>query len=257
MKKIRPYVIGFVAGAVCMVSTSVIAANSEVVAQVFNEAFFKINDKLVYAPSDQPVINYNNRAYVPVRFVAEQLGCEVGWDVATKQVTIKHEPEVVEKVVEKVGAKIVYADADEDNSDKKVYSTLPVSKNGDGFTATVKNIIAKENTVYTDAGTKIFVKLENTSDSTRIQLIPGSTTLEVDGKKYAVNNISTNKDMGWYQDILPKDDNSDDDEYTGYMYFDSIPEDWDKATMTIEVRKNGTSKTEKEKITFNFMNKDK
>ena len=41
------------------------------------------------------------------------------------------------------------------------------------------------------------------------------------------------------------------------MYFDSIPEDWEKATMTIEVRKNGTSKTEKEKITFNFMNKDK
>ena len=111
--------------------------------------------------------------------------------------------------------------------------------------------------MYTDAGTKIFVKLENTSDSTRIQLIPGSTTLEVDGKKYDVNNVSTNKDMGWYQDILPKDDNSDDDEYTGYMYFDSIPEDWEKATMTIEVRKNGTSKTEKEKITFNFMNKDK
>ena len=35
-----------------------------------------------------PIIDKNNRTLVPVRFISEALGCEVGWDDKTKTVTI-------------------------------------------------------------------------------------------------------------------------------------------------------------------------
>lgn len=38
---------------------------------------------------DQPPIIKNSRTLVPLRAIAEGLGCEVGWDGATQTVTIE------------------------------------------------------------------------------------------------------------------------------------------------------------------------
>ncbi len=45
----------------------------------------------VYFPDQQPYINEDNRSMVPLRFVAEKMGCEVDWNQETHTVTISKE----------------------------------------------------------------------------------------------------------------------------------------------------------------------
>lgn len=45
----------------------------------------------VYFPDQQPYINKDNRSMVPLRFVAEKMGCEVDWNQETHAVTISKE----------------------------------------------------------------------------------------------------------------------------------------------------------------------
>lgn len=42
----------------------------------------------IYFPDEQPYLDQAQRLQVPVRFVSEALGAKVGWDAATKTVTI-------------------------------------------------------------------------------------------------------------------------------------------------------------------------
>ena len=47
-----------------------------------------VNGKTVAFPDVQPFIDSNGRILVPVRFVSEELGCEVDWNASTRRVTI-------------------------------------------------------------------------------------------------------------------------------------------------------------------------
>ena len=97
MKRFRTLALGFVLGAACMVTTTAIAAALNVSAILPGNITFKINGKNVAAASDMPVLNYSDRVYVPIRFVADQLGWSIDWDVVTRQVVIEApEPKVVE-----------------------------------------------------------------------------------------------------------------------------------------------------------------
>lgn len=53
---------------------------------------------------DVAPVAISGRTMVPLRFVAEALGCEVGWDEATRTVTVKHTPYVTPAV----GGRITY-----------------------------------------------------------------------------------------------------------------------------------------------------
>ena len=77
MKNIKGVAMGFVAGALCMVSVTAFAAYPQVMTSVLNDVLFQINGEKVASPSDQPVLNYNGYTYVPVRYVSEALGAEV------------------------------------------------------------------------------------------------------------------------------------------------------------------------------------
>lgn len=50
-----------------------------------------IGNKRIEFPDQQPFIDENNRILVPVRFVAENLGAEVGWNQERKEVVITNE----------------------------------------------------------------------------------------------------------------------------------------------------------------------
>jgi len=47
-----------------------------------------VNGKTVEFPDVQPFTDANGRIFVPVRFVSEELGCEVEWHLSTSTVTI-------------------------------------------------------------------------------------------------------------------------------------------------------------------------
>ena len=131
MKAWKASIIGFTVGVLAMGTTPVLAnAYKKVEAYLMHDAMFQIDDKVVTSPSDQPVLNYNGYIYVPTRFVAENLGCDIRFDALTRRVNIiSPEPEVVEKVVEKEVEKIVYVDSEDAVDGNKVYKDLPITIN--------------------------------------------------------------------------------------------------------------------------------
>ena len=242
MKNMKMLVIGFAAGAACMLTTSVIAANTDVTAKLSNDILFKINGTVVGSPSDQPVLNYNDRVYVPIRFVAEQLNCEVNWDIPSRQVVVESpEPEV--KIVEKEVIKEVpvYVDKDDAPDGEVVYSKLPVKKNTSDYKIEITGISRKES----DKSTKVFVSIENKGEYP-IQLVQRDSVFVVDGEEIEMNSLYNSWDMNWYNDIQP------DDTYEGYLNFEIIPEDYDKMDLTLTIRTNGETDTDNRDETFHF-----
>jgi len=244
MKNIKTLIIGFAAGAAFMFTTSAIAANANVTAVLTPDIFFKVDGEVVAPASDQPILNYNNRVYVPIRFAATLTGATVDWDVASRKVVItKPEAEVVEKEVVKEVEKIVYVDSSlNPDSSTAVYSSLPLTKNTSDYKIEVTGISRKP----TESITKVFLTLENKQEN-KIQLEQSDSKLIVDGEEYPLTSIRAQWDNSWYNDI------EEDDENEGSLAFTLIPEDWSQASLTVTFRENitdGDTKT----VTFYFIN---
>ena len=88
MKKWKPAVFGFIAGAMTMVTVTALGAYSQVTVSLFPDVTFRFDGERVASPSDQPVLNYQGYTYVPLRFVAETLNAEVNWDAAARLVDV-------------------------------------------------------------------------------------------------------------------------------------------------------------------------
>ena len=248
MKNWKSVFTGFIAGALCMVGTTALAAGVYVSAYVSGDITFNIDDQIVVAPSDQPVLNYNSRAYVPIRFVAEQLGCEVEWDVVKRQVVINTPEPEVQEVIKEVEVEVpVYIDKDEAPDGAKVYSKAPVTLKSSDYEIELIGATRRE----LEQSTKIFINIENKSESEqKIYLLPNTATLIADGEEYDLNLAAGDKDewyTTWYNGV-PYDE-----EYEGELYFDIVPEDTEQMTLTFtlrmeDVREGTVDKT----IEFNF-----
>lgn len=59
-------------------------------AQAASSITVKVDGKVIDFPDAKPYVNSDNRAMVPVRFVAEALGCDVYWEVEGKNVVTIH-----------------------------------------------------------------------------------------------------------------------------------------------------------------------
>lgn len=243
MKNFKMLAIGFVAGVACMVTTSAIAANTSVTATVAPDIFFSADGTVVAPPSDQPILNYNDRIYVPVRFAAELTKAEVDWDVVNHKVVITSpKQEVIEKEVIKEVEKIVYVDAnDNPNNDKVVYSTLPIKKTESNYTVEVTGVSRQESAQQT----RIFLTLDNKNDNP-IQLVQDESKLTVDGEEIKYSKLISQWDNEWFNNI------ENDTEYDGYLLFDMVPEDWMTASLELKVRNNGGSDNETKTIKVNF-----
>lgn len=244
MKNWKTLVLGFVAGAACMVGTTALAAGVNVSAFISGDITFRIDGKNVAADNEMPVLNYNSRVYVPMSFVAEQLGCKVEWDIIKRQVVITSpEPQIIEKVVEKVVEKPVYIDANEDPNGNKAYNSLPVKQTANDYEITVTGVSRSE----ADRLTKIYVLLENRGNN-RIQLVQTDTKITVDDQEMELTKRVDERDKGWYNEIKRKDD------YDGYLMVDDIPDDWHYMTLEMKIRINNGNTTEEENVTFNIKN---
>ncbi len=75
----KKYIIGFVCGVVIATSTTVIATDS-IQAYLFpSEVVIRSGETIrpIDINGENTVINYNNRAYIPLRTFAEAMGAEV------------------------------------------------------------------------------------------------------------------------------------------------------------------------------------
>ncbi|UKS27353.1 copper amine oxidase N-terminal domain-containing protein [Paenibacillus sp. HWE-109] len=82
----KKFIIGVVVGSILSLSSVVVASDS-VQAYLF-EVYFTINGRNTAIEKDYSVLNYNGSTYVPVRFIAEQLGASVDYNAINKEIAI-------------------------------------------------------------------------------------------------------------------------------------------------------------------------
>ncbi|MGE4213379.1 MAG: stalk domain-containing protein [Anaerotignaceae bacterium] len=239
MKNFKSAAMGFVAGALCMVSVTAFAAYSDVTAKLFNDVTFKFDGVATASPSDQPVLNYNGYAYVPIRYVSDNLGATIDYDIATRVIDIQSDKKTYVKEVEV--EKIVYVEKGSDEAETiNTYETLPVKSKKNKHTVEITGV---SRDTY-DRNTKIFVDLENDSEA-GVQLVPSKATLVVDGEEVNASVLVNKWDNGWSTSDINYDES-----YEGFLLFDLLDEEWTNADLTVTLREQGG--TEEEVHTFHF-----
>lgn len=223
MKNFKTLVIGFVAGATCMVSVTAFANYADITAKLFNDVTFTFDGTKVASPSEQPVLNYNGYTYVPLRFVAETLGATVNWDIATRDIDVQSDKKTYIKEVEV--EKIVYVEKDP-SSDTAVYSKLPQSARQNNHKIQVTGVDRNTVSQYT----KLFVNVENLNQQ-GVQLVPSTSKLIVDGKEVDRFKIPSQWDTSWETKYIEYDDEND-----GYLIFDLIDEDYERLELSFDLR---------------------
>lgn len=243
-KTLKTLAVGFVVGAACMMTTTAIGASKTVSAIINDNLFFRINGEFSKATDENPILNYNGYNYVPLRFIAEKLDCDVDWDAVTKTVTIRGaEPTEkiveVEKVVEV--EKIVYVN-DESVEGSKVYKKIPTSYKTNEYEIELLGIARRTS----DDQTKVFVNVINKGDGT-VQLNQKESVLTVDGEEYKMSDMIRDWDQNWYNDVKRND------EKEGYLVFDLIDEDWSTASLELTLNlMDNSGKATYEEVCINF-----
>lgn len=246
MKSWKVGLLGFAAGAMVMGVSPVFASVYKTIqAQIMADVMFQVDDKTIASPSNQPVLNYNGYIYVPLRFAAEALECQVSFDPVMKRVAmVSPEPEVIEKVVEKEVEKVVYVDKSDD-PDYVVYNKLPVTVYKDGYEITLKNVMMDDEENAGMRRTRTYLKVENT-DVTKISLMPYEAKLTLDDKEFDVSIGGGRWDDAWSENIRK------DEQKEGYLLFNGVEYNYTKASLQFQVRVNDGSGDVIEDIRFDF-----
>ena len=247
MKNWKSVLIGFAAGTMCMATTPAFAGIYKAVqAQLMPDVLFDIDGKVVGSPSNQPVVNYNGYIYVPIRFIADSLDCEIAFDPVTKRVKIvSPEPEVIEKVVEKEIEKIVYVDQSDD-PDYVVYNKLPVTVYRDGYKIALRTIMMDDKDGGGKKRTRTYLTVENT-DISKVSLMPYDAKLTLRGVEYDVSTSGGGRWEDNWDETIRKEE-----EKEGYLLFDGVDYDYSKGTLEFQMRVNDDSGDTIEDIRIDF-----
>ncbi|GEM_PF-7007869 len=101
--------------------------------------FVKVNDNAVSFPDAEPYIDENGRTQIPIRAVAEALGCKVDWDDASQTAIITKDNTVIMIVIGssdmQVGSETVQMDTAAEIKDERTY--IPVRFVGEALGMTV------------------------------------------------------------------------------------------------------------------------
>lgn len=245
MKNFKSVAMGFVAGSLCMVTVTAMAAYSDVTAKLWNDVSFNINGNKVTS-TDQPTLNYNGYTYVPLRFITESLGGEATYDTVSKVVTVNMPEKIVEKEVEVIKEVPVYIDKEtsEGKDVKYTYSSLPQKSSKDNYTVEVTGVTRTPS----NNTTKILVKIDNSENSSvNLQLQPTKSKLTVNGEEVNLTKISNQQDNSWYlADIQP------DEEKEGYVTFELTEDGKLDCDLELVVRDNTNNKEEVHEFHFSY-----
>ncbi|MFZ5968853.1 MAG: stalk domain-containing protein [Bacillota bacterium] len=197
---------------------------------------FEFNGEQKKLPQGYEVLIYNDRSYVPARFVAEELGAKVDWDDVTKTIKFTSQPV---KEQDNDNEKPKETDTSSDTSEPQVsYRELPISKHFQEMNLEVLSVVTEDPEISSDAGTKIYVALEN-KERIGLQLLQRETKIVVDGVDYSMEKVLPYKlDSRWYNDVTY------DETEEGYILIPKIPKDAKTMDLTLTVLKND-SKQEK------------
>lgn len=91
LKKYKQLIAGIMIGSIVS-GVGVVSAAPSISALMVDYIKFKFDGTEKRVPDGYTVLMYQDRTYVPARFVAENLGFNVGWDGTTSTVTVEKKP---------------------------------------------------------------------------------------------------------------------------------------------------------------------
>lgn len=92
LKKLRQFIAGTLVGATLFGGTAVFAANSSTIDVIFQPLKYYFDEVEKKPNSDQQGFVYKGTTYVPLRFISESLGKEVGWDGKNFSIYVGKQP---------------------------------------------------------------------------------------------------------------------------------------------------------------------
>ena len=220
--KKRYLVLGIAAGFLLSLGVQTYAqdAVSTVAAWIRNDYHIEYNGEEKKLPEGYQILVYQNRTYLPLRYVGELLGADIQWDGETNTASIFQEknPGII---------------------DTTGYGVLPQSVETLDYRITATALMGKDDT----EGARLYLSLKNKSDSV-LRLDQGSTVFEIDGKKYTYRDVdSLLYDSRWYTTYLEKDAEAE-----GYLRLPKEAKEASRITMTFHLTQDGN--TEPIPVTF-------
>lgn len=220
--KKRYLVLGIAAGFLLSLGVQTYAqdAVSTVAAWIRNDYRIEYNGEEKKLPEGYQILVYQNRTYLPLRYVGELLGADIQWDGETNTASIFQEknPGII---------------------DTTGYGVLPQSVETLDYRITATALMGKDDA----EGPRLYLSLKNKTDSV-LRLDQGSTVFEIDGKEYTYRDVdSLLYDSRWYTTYLEKDAEAE-----GYLRLPKEAKEASQITMTFHLTQDGN--TEPIPVTF-------
>lgn len=220
--KKRYLVLGIAAGFLLSLGVQTYAqdAVSTVAAWIRNDYRIEYNGEEKKLPEGYQILVYQNRTYLPLRYVGELLGADIQWDGETNTASIFQEknPGII---------------------DTTGYGVLPQSVETLDYRITATALMGKDDT----EGARLYLSLKNKTDSV-LRLDQGSTVFEIDGKEYTYRDVdSLLYDSRWYTTYLEKDAEAE-----GYLRLPKEAKEASQITITFHLTQDGN--TEPIPVTF-------
>lgn len=193
MKKNKHLLIGLIVGMLVASGGQIFAASAieKVEAYINHDMTFTFDGEKKALSDDYQVLVYKDKSYVPVRFVAENLGATVEWNDTTKVIALT-------SAKQETSSK-------PDDTDKTVYKELPIFKQNESLKVSA-DMYGKDS-----KGDRVWFTVENKTDKP-IQLSQSSTKIIADGKEYSMDSKqAVDFDKRWYNDLKK------DEEVEGYI----------------------------------------
>ena len=166
-------------------------ALTAVTAWLRNDYRIEYNGEEQMLPKGYDILVYQDRTYLPLRYVGELVGAEIEWNPETHTASIHREESVDNPEIPDIS----------DIIDTTGYSTLPQSIETLDYRITATALMGKDD----NEGARLYLSLKNKSD-TVLRLDQGSTVFTIDGKDYDYRDIdSLYYDNRWYTTYLEKD----------------------------------------------------
>lgn len=260
LRKSKIFISGIIMGAIVSIGITSFAANELIKVYKSNELLFKFNGIYKELPEEYTTLIYNNRTYIPARFVAESLGVEVNFDENTKTTSFEI-PKVIPKPITEEDCKefiekykkeneelreeikkLKEANNSNSNDSSSSYSRMPQDKSYKSFKITLQDVDLNKNDIYS----KVFVKLENkSSDRETVKISAYDMYVEADGKTYKAEKVPF-----IYFDQKVFGDLYRDEVYESYIPVDKIPDETKEMKVKIVVKVSDSIKTWDETMEF-------
>lgn len=215
MLKYRQLLLGMIIGGIVATGSTALAGTGGV-ASLAEWVKFKFDGQEKTLPEGYSVLIYQDRTYIPARFVAEELGAKVEWDDKSKTVLIT---------------------APKKDSTTTTFESLPVVKTVDGVRMELYSMRSE------DKFTQFFLKIKNTTTK-RMQLDQGKTKFVTSDETFKhedladVHNIFFKADQAWYNDIL------EDQTREGFVMLPKLSKDIKEGTLHLKLIQNDGSQIE-------------